>query len=106
MASVQISFLVLASLPCDKERHILLVPPDDTEVVVAAAVPKPGPAGAESTDVELLLGQCERVRLFLPGKTQTGSMLKPEVREESKGTGGRRTTDPTVLRLLLLNASQ
>lgn len=77
---------------------------------MAAAVPKPGPAGAESTDVELLLGQRERKTEIVPArqKGKQGAGLKPlclEVREERKGAGGRRTTDPTVLMLLLLNAS-
>lgn len=43
MASVQISWRAQASLPGDKARHILPVPPDATEVAVAAAIPDPGP---------------------------------------------------------------
>lgn len=43
MASVQISCGAQASLRCDKARHIPPVLPDSTEVVVAAAVPDPGP---------------------------------------------------------------
>lgn len=66
MASVQISCRAQDSLPCDKARHILLVLPDSTEVAVAAAIPDTGPRRGRVSDVKLLLGQCERVRLFLP----------------------------------------
>lgn len=56
MASVRVSCRAQPSLPCDEARRILPVPPDGTEVAVAAAVPDGGPAGAESTDVGAAAG--------------------------------------------------